>query len=289
MRTLLYMRYNHNMKAIENEVILLPKNDPEAVLIGKICNSLKIPIVVSEQPHGAYLGAEKNIEERIQQVAPGAKKITIIEIPGPEEEKMLKQNGYQVQIIDHHRYPGLDRMHPESSLEQFLRQFSITKEDLQSAGLNPWLVKGVGVIDRSFVWGLTKEGFSDTLKKEVIGYYQRLLREMYGKERQTQEDLAEKLFKSAVEKNGFLVIDNKERPDIAIRDALSFEIAKHKNEPAPLLLISGTMVYVQESDKAKELYEEFGGFMYGGDERCWGKRLESKEEVEKVKEKLHIP
>lgn len=275
------------MKSAEHLVVLLPENDPESLMLGEICLAFQIPSVISRQPHGAYLGAEECLEERIREVNPNAQEIIIIEIPGPNEEKELEKKGLQITIIDHHRYEGLDRMHPKSSLEQFLVYMDIQERDLQEKGFSPMLVKGVAIIDRSFVWGLKAEGYSDTQKQEAIAYYQSFLHKMYGAERKRQEDLAAALYQKRKQQGGFLIIQNT-NPNMNVRDALSFEIAKHHTAPIATIIHSRDMIYVQESDRALELYKKFGGFMYGGEERCWGKQFEGENEREKIEETLGV-
>lgn len=275
------------MKNKDHIVVLLPKNDPESIVIGELCHAFSIPTVVSDQPHGAYLAAEKKIEERVRQANQNVKEIIIIEIPGIEEEEKLRKRGFQVTLIDHHRYEGLDRMHKKSSLEQFIELFDISNEEISHAGFNPMYIKGVAVIDRSFVWGLSKEGFSQDQRKEIIEYYQSFLYKMYGKDRKAQEQLARELYEKRKTDHGFLIIQNT-NPDIGVRDALSFEIAKHYSEPVPTIIYSTKMIYVQESERAKEFYEEFGGFMYGGEDRCWGKHMESKDELQKIASKIGV-
>lgn len=259
------------MKVVERLVVIVPQNDPESLLIGELCQAFGILVLFSDQPHGAVLGAEPDVVARMKATYGQAKHIVIIEIPGIAEEKELEELGYEVSIIDHHRYDGLDRMKPKSSLEQFLDFFEMSDEDLARAGFSPLLVRGVGVIDRSFVWGLS--AYSQEERNQVIDYYQSFLIRLEGEGRVRTEELARQALAGARESNGYLVVKNP-KPGARIRDPLSFEIARRYSEPVPTILYDNEVIYVQESPKAKELYDTFGGFMYGGEERCWGKKTD---------------
>jgi hypothetical protein len=144
---------------------------------------------------------------------------------------------------------------------------------LARSGFSPLLVRGIGVIDRSFVWGLTPDLYTQDQRNQVIDYYQSFLIQLEGEGRARTEELARQALANARESNGFLVVKNP-KPGARIRDPLSFEIARRYPEPVPTILYDNEVIYVQESPKAKELYDTFGGFMYGGDERCWGKKTD---------------
>ena len=261
------------MNDYKDILVILPQNDPESLVIGELCGAFGITCLLSAQPHGAYLGAEPDIVRRIKITKATVSVLVIIEIPGIKEEEMLRNQGYQVDIIDHHRYDGLDRMHTKSSLEQFLEYFAISDEDLARRGFSPLLVRGVGVIDRAFVWGLMTEEYTQEERNQIIDYYQGYSLKLEGEGRKEQEEIARQALAVAHETNGYLVVKNP-KPGARIRDALSFEIARQYEKPQPLVLYDYDVIYVQESPRAKELYENFGGFMYGGDERCWGKKTD---------------
>ncbi len=266
--------YNGCMKDINATVVLLPKNDPESLLICQICEALKIPMLISPQPHGATLYAETNLAERVSQVHASATTLVIIEIPGPTEESELQLKGFTVKVIDHHRYDGLDRMNTKSSLEQFITCFDIKDADLARAGFDPILVKGVGIIDRSFVWGLTPDICDPVTRVRMIDYYLSLSDQLDHGSRKKTEVIAKEALAQAKIEHGFIIVKNP-KPGARIREALSFEIARQYPNPIATLLIDEEVIYVQESSRAKELYEQFGGFMYGGEERCWGKKTDN--------------
>ena len=276
------------MRNLSDTIVLVPKNDPESLLICQLCEALKIPLLVSHQPHGATLHMESNLVERLSQVHASAKKLVIIEIPGPVEESELQLQGFSIIVIDHHRYDGLDRMNAKSSLEQFIVYFDITNIDLARAGFDPELVQGVGVIDRSFVWGLTPDMCDSIMRVRMIDYYLSLSDQLDHGSRKKTEVIAKEALAQAVTENGFIVVKNP-KPGSRIREALSFEIARQYPNPVATLLIDEEVIYVQESARAKEMYEQFGGFMYGGEERCWGKKTENLLVRQDILKTLGIP
>src|SRR5690348_4213283 len=104
-------------------ILVCPKNDEESLQILKIAQAAGFPTVISAQPHGARLYNEPNLIARLKLADPDAQRVAIVEIPGVTVEDELKSIGYEVVIIDHHRYDDLDRMQHLSSLEQFLEVF----------------------------------------------------------------------------------------------------------------------------------------------------------------------
>ena len=125
--------------------LIVPRNDLESVKIGRLAEKLGFDdIRVSDQPFGARL--EKEPPEAFQNIAP---EVWIVEIPGPETEKQLRERNHRVVTIDHHRYGDLDRCNEKSSMEQFadLCGYSLTPEE-----------KLVAINDRAYIWGLIAEG-----------------------------------------------------------------------------------------------------------------------------------
>ena len=138
--------------------LICPNNDPEAYTILKIARKLGIDVMVSEQPHGGRLNREpasafENLKHRV----------AIVETLGPDIEEKLGHQGHEVIIIDNHQYikDGYDRRHPLSSLEQFA--------DLVGYKLSR-LEKGIGIADRSYVYGLLKEGYPKQEIEEIFTY-----------------------------------------------------------------------------------------------------------------------
>ncbi|MEK7183766.1 MAG: hypothetical protein AAB776_03995 [Patescibacteria group bacterium] len=249
-------------------ILLCPKNDEESLLILKIAQAAGYPVVISEQPHGARLYNEPNLISRLKYADLDARRVAIVEMPGPAVEEELRLIGYEVIIIDHHRYEDMDRMQHLSSLEQFLNVYEISDAQLQKLGFDPMLVRGVGMIDRGFVWELKKEGIAKDDQKRIRDYYVDLMRELGSPSAEAVEEA--KRAWEAREQAGDILIVKSRRADVKIREALSFVLADLYEEPPQVLILEGNgRVSLQDSDLAPKLHKAFGGFTFGQD-RCWG-------------------
>ncbi len=256
------------MKNFVHVVLLTPKNDEESLMIGKIARAAGVPMLISEQPHGARLEKEKNLIERIREVNSVARDVYIVEIPGVETETTLRTAGFDVHVIDHHRYDALDRMQDESSLEQFLNIFAIDDARLVELGFDPKIVRGVGMIDRGFLWALRTEVPDKDEQKHIRDYYRTLTMEL-GKDRVAIENAAKAAW-DAREMHGGTIVVRSTTKDIGIRDAISFLVADNFDTPQQVIVIEGERrMFVQESDAVARLFAEYGGFTFGRD-RCWG-------------------
>lgn len=237
-------------------------------MITKIAVAAGIPMVISKQPHGANLSAEPDLGARLQAANQDAKRLVIVEMPGPEVEAALRTSGYELIIIDHHRYTDLDRMRHESSLEQFLAIFNIDDDRLTSLGFDPVLVRGVGLLDRGFVWELAKEGVPKEDAARIRAFYLSLADELNGP-REVERAEALRAWNERTERDGVIIVTSG-REDLALREALSFIVAEHYEAAPELLFVQGKRrLTVQDSDAAPALFARFGGFTFGQD-RCWG-------------------
>lgn len=253
-------------------VLLTPQNDPESLQIVKIAQTASIPLIVSSQGHGARLEREKGLFQRLTSDFPQAKTIVIVEIPGPVIEEELSATGYDVVLIDHHRYDHLNRMQPKSSLEQFLELFSLADNRLHGMGFDPLLVRGVGMVDRGFLHELKKEGLSDDEQRRVRAYYRSLMLELGGK-RAEEEAEALRAWKRRREVDGVILVES-DSAELSIRDAVSFLAAdEYDNQPEVMIYQPKRVVYVQDSSAVPNLHRAFGGFTFGQD-RCWGFALD---------------
>ncbi|MFZ2681630.1 MAG: hypothetical protein WAZ14_00840 [Patescibacteria group bacterium] len=249
-------------------ILLCPKNDEESLQILKVAAAAGIPVVVSEQPHGARLHHEPNVIARLKQADPQATRVVIVEIPGVSVEDELRSIGYEVVIIDHHRYPDLDRMQHLSSLEQFLEVFALSDTKLTELGFDPVLVRGVGMIDRGFVWELSKEGLSKVDQKRIRDHYVELMHEL-GAPSEGAVAEAKRAWDERQQVGELLVVQSK-RADLHIREALSFVLADLYESPPQVLILEGSgRVSLQDSWLAPRFYAKFGGFTFGQD-LCWG-------------------
>jgi hypothetical protein len=191
-----------------------------------------------------------------------------VEIPGPNVEDELRSVGYEVVIIDHHRYDELDRMKHLSSLEQFLQVFELDDARLQALGFDPVLIRGVGMIDRGFVWELKKEGLSKADQKRIRDHYVSLMNEL-GSPAEGSVEEARRAWEAREQVGNVMVVKSK-RADVKIREALSFVLADLYEEPPQVLIFEGNgRISLQDSDQAPKLHETFGGFTFGQD-KCWG-------------------
>ncbi|MBP9828254.1 hypothetical protein KBC55_03830 [Patescibacteria group bacterium] len=254
-------------------VVVCARNDEESLQIIKITEAFKIPCFVSLQPHGARLEKEPDFLQRLADDYSHAKRLVVIEMPGVEMEARLVELGYEVSIIDHHRYPGLDRMKQESSLEQFLSFFAIENVDLERHGFDPLLVRSVGVIDRGFFWELAKEGFSEEDRRKAIAYYL-ALRDELALFNPEAADEARRIFEAREERDGILIFQGAQAR-FRIREELSFLLAEHypDQEPTSIIFERDGKVSVQNTLFANTLSERFGGYQFGKG-LCWGKMLE---------------
>lgn len=275
-----------------NKVIIIPLNDPEAVLIWQLAQALDLAVITSRQGHGASIDKSKGLIAKIKKG--GWQEALIVEMPGVKTEKMLKKNGVKVQILDHHNYEGLKRAFVKgkikpSSLEQFLKMFKLTDKRLKELGFDPMLVKGIGVMDRGFVWQALEEGYSWRDIKKIMDYQDELMREVRDmkaeKEKITQ---AKKVWTGREKWNDFYVLKN--NTTIGIRARLSRLMAYEMKKPTPIILVEPKrhFIYVQETDRAQDLFKKFGGFTFGMGTN-WGYKYdkgEKKPNLEDVKKFL---
>ena len=166
-------------------------------MIRVLADKLKLPVIKSKQLHGAsldkghdYVGEVKN---------GGYRHVIVVEMPGPKAEAQLRKMGVKLDIIDHHHYTGLSRAHGEdgrllpSSLEQFLKMFKVTDQQLKSWGLEPKLVRGIGIQDRGYVWTLQDEGYSKKEIKEVMAFHDSLIAHLHNPKTEARKDRAAKI------------------------------------------------------------------------------------------------
>jgi len=260
---------------LKKTVLVIPANDAEAVMILRLAQAMKLPTIISQQPHGASLDREPKIIQQIKDC--GAERIIVVEMPGVKTEKKLSDLGLEIVIIDHHHYQGLDRAcHPKtkkslpSSLEQFLKFFKITDSYLKKLGFDPRLVRGIGIIDRGFVWALQKENYSATEIKKIIAYQKKLMRPFVDlKEEKKYEQAAHEAWKRRKVWQEFSIVVDKTKK--GLRPFLSLLFVKKFKRRTPLILderVRG-VIYVQGSPKTKKLFDKFGGFTFG-EEMNWG-------------------
>ena len=260
----------------EHVVLLIPQNDAEAVQIIRMSKKLGIQTLVSDKPHGARLEHEPDLVERLRET--GKDEVVIVEIPGPEAEQQLRDVGFTVHVIDHHRYEKLDRMSNAetgeplpSSLEQFLSLFDIDDAELTQHGFDARLVRGVGAMDRGFIWALQRDGFTEEEVKRISREVRDLSKEARGDELMgLNEEAAKRAWEERTQVAEFVWV-NSDEPRAEIRPVVSLMAAEQFGKPTPMIITSrgGLLIYVQETPKSLELFKKFGGFTFGQD-TCWG-------------------
>lgn len=254
-------------------IIISPKNDVESLTIVALAEALHIPCIVSKQPHGATLDAEPNLIDRIRVANPVAHDIVIVEMPNVSTEDKLRELGFEVHIVDHHRYESLDRMKKESSLEQVRALFDMDDTTLAVAGFDPVLIRGVGLIDKGFVWELAKENVPEADRKRMIAYY-REQGMVLDPNRRAEETAANTAWKNRKDIDGVIVVTSEEH-DMSIRDAVSFLVAEEFSQPPVVIVYQPQrIIYVQDTPTALTLQQTFGGFTFGQN-LCWGKPIDA--------------
>jgi hypothetical protein len=257
-------------------VLVVPPNDAEAILIYEIAKRMNIQVIRSAQPHGATLDKEPDIVPLVRDG--GWTRAVVVEMPGPKAEARLRGLGVDVTVIDHHHYTGLNRAHDAdgaplpSSLEQFLALFGVTDAKLRSFGYSPRAARGIGVMDRGFIWALREEGYRPRDVDAVLELRHDLLSRhgMLHDERRRMS-AARKAWNARKEWEGYQVVTN----DTAtgVREGVSFIVALEVKKPMPIIFVEKKLglLYAQETDRAMELFRAFGGFTFGLDKN-WGYR-----------------
>ena len=256
---------------ISTTVLVCPRNDEESLQILRLAEAHGVSVLVSTQPHGARLEKEPNLLPRILEENPNVSQVVVVEIPGPRVEEELQGEGLTVTIIDHHRYDDLDRMQEKSSLEQFCELFELTDEKLEALGFDPVMIASVAAIDRGFLWELDRLNLTQEERAAGIAYYKSLSHELNADRYEREEAAAREVWEGRRMEQGILILESHD-DSLSIRNALSFLVAEaYPKHPPETIVVQGTRrVYVQESSKAKALFDQFGGFTFGRDQ-CWGK------------------
>lgn len=263
---------------LSETLLILPPNDAEAMLIKKLAEAIELPMLLSKQKHGASLDVEKDVVALVKKSK--CKRVVIVEMPGKKTEAKLRKLGVELMIIDHHHYTGLDRAHGtngkllSSSLEQFLKMFRLTDTRLKKLGFDPRLVRGIGILDRGFVWALLDEGYSKKEVNAVLKFHDDLIAPLQNPKLETQKDRwMVEAWNKRVKWNEYFIVETKK--DFSLRPRLSRLVAVEFGKPTSLIMIEHKrkLIYVQESKHAMKLFETFGGFTFGLDHN-WGYRNE---------------
>lgn len=273
---------------LSKSLLLIPPNDAEAILIAKLADAIGLPLLISNQQHGATLDLEPSIVARIKKT--GCEEVIVVELPGTKTEEKIKKLGVKLTIIDHHHYTGLDRAHAingkllPSSLEQFLKMFRLTDARLLKMGFDPRLVRGIGILDRGFVWALLEEGYSKKEMKTVLAFMDELITPLHNpKTEARKQKIVEAAWRKRKEWNGYFIVETD--ADLSLRPRVSRIVAVEIGKPMSLIVIERKrkLIYVQESKHAMKLFHTFGGFTFGLDHN-WGYKNEKGKNVVGLRE-----
>ncbi|MBU4348492.1 hypothetical protein KJ671_03285 [Patescibacteria group bacterium] len=273
---------------IRSKVVLLcPDNDSESHIILQLAEKAGISTIRSKQPHGANLSLETNLESKLAHLK--KQEIWIVETPGVEKEKELKDKGINVKIIDHHTYKDLDRLTDLesgdiklSSLEQFLAMAKIDDEEIQNWGFNPKTIRGIGIMDAKYVRGLREAEYSEEEINRVLKLQQEIEKEIRPNFDKLLK-LAEKDWENRIERSDYLIINSIHGGDM--RHAISKISIIHNMDTVPMIINieNGEKICVQnvELKIIEKLKKEIKGKTYTfGSGRCWG--VDNKDQDKKV-------
>jgi len=262
----------------QRTTLICPDNDAEAHMILHLAERMGMSTLRSTQKHGAKLGQEPDLVERI--AATGKGEVWIVEMPGPELEAQLRERKLNVNVIDHHTYGPLNRavdaatgVHNQSSLEQFLVMAGITDEELVGWGYDPKTVRGVGIFDDRFAQGLRDAGYSVAEIAKVIDQITTFSQELNPNLAQVKE-FAEKDWAAREEWQGYLLV--RSTAPVDVRGAIGFLAIREGLDTVPIIVSAcgGKKLYVHEitSEVLGRLQKQIpteNTFTFGGT-RCWG-------------------
>ncbi len=258
-----------------NTLLIVPPNDEEAYLIAELGERKGYRVHRSSQPHGARLDREPHLLSVVKES--GADTVMIVEMPGVEIEEKIRAMGKHLVIIDHHNYADVERAYaPDgstlpSSLEQFLSYAGIEDVHLRRFGYEPDLVRGVGLWDAGYIWGVMEAGYSKERALEVAAFKDELAEKVGAAEADpVNQREAKRAFEDREKFEDYFVVVSA-HPTARIRSSLSrlFAFTYWKPIPAIISERGGERLYVQETDRALDLFHRFGGFTFGTD-RNWG-------------------
>lgn len=271
---------------LRTTVLIVPPNDAEALLIAELAEKIGLPLIRSTQLHGASL--DQGTHDYVRMVKEGGyQTVVVVEMPGIKAEAKLKKMGLKLILIDHHNYTSLDRAHDPktgklllSSLEQFLKLFNISDIRLKQFGYDPRTVKGIGVMDRGYVWALKDEGYSKKELKLVLDFEEKLMSAITNPVTEARkQQAAYNAWLRRTPWHTFLIIES--AANVQLRALVSKIIALEVGKPTALIVVERArrLIYVQESAYANGLMKRFGGFTFGLD-RNWGyQNAEGKKKV----------
>lgn len=266
-------------------VLVCPDNDLESRTILRLAYKLGMHVIRSMQNKGATLQKEPGgVVDLIN--ATQAEHVWIVEIPGVEIEEQLRANGLNVVVIDHHDYGMLLRSRASdgsrlpSSLEQFLQLAGIDDELMVQWGLNPRIVRGIGILDALFVRGLREADYSQGVINIILDLSARYARARavtseYGIEGwDRQQSVGKDAWKNRELVDGVIVVTSDS--DIPIRGVVSYLSIYDGLDEHPMAISScgGSRVYLlnvepETADKVRHHFADARSYTFGSG-RCVG-------------------
>lgn len=244
-----------------NTTIICPCNDGESHLIIEIARRLSFDVRISKQGWGAVLSQEPD-----GTFADLKKHVIIIEMPGVQKEKELKDKGHSLFVIDHHKYQDIDRSFCVSSLEQFACLISYT--------LSRWEM-GIALNDRGYIPALRKNGYSE----EEIFKIRQFDLEVQGYKTEYFETIKKDYLKGYTSGKDLYVVETHCEKTSYLSDLHFLENEKRKSRMDLVVFVTGSEKKIKEINfygspvRVKALQKRFGGYS-GGDEKVsmfWGK------------------
>jgi hypothetical protein len=272
------MEREKSLERRKNTVLVCPDNDPESRMIQLIAEKMGMSLISSKQAHGAKLDREEHILDRVAESKKS--EVWIVEIPGPEIEQVMKEHGLTVHIIDHHAYGKLDRATDQetrqlknSSLEQFIDEAQVTDEELRAWGLDPKIVKGLGILDGRFAQGLRDEKYTQEEIAKVVDLSTEFSKQITP-DFEVIAKSAEDVWRKREDWNGYFLV--KSDFPLDIRGAIGYRALREGLDCVPAIISSssGKKLYLQNADPViiKQLQKRISSsqsFTFGTG-KCWG-------------------
>ena len=259
-------------------LLVCPDNDPESRMLQDLARRMDMAVLSSKQMHGATLEKEEDFMVRVAAAHKG--EVWIVEMPGPELEEQLREQGQSVHVIDHHTYGTLDRANDpktgerrRSSLEQFLDEAGLTDEEIQQWGYDPKTVRGLGIFDDRFAQGLRDAGYTQQEIAAVVDLGTKLSREMNPVFDEIAQ-AAELDWDHREDWNGYILVRSEFKRDV--RGAISHRTIREGVDTQPLIVSScgGRKIFIHNLapaliDRLKTEIPSQDTFTFGAG-RCWG-------------------
>ena len=258
--------------------LICPINDGESKTILTIAKRLSIDVRISKQGWGARL--DKEPKENLHHLK---KVLFIVEMPSPEFEEKLRQDGHILEIIDHHAMYNLDRTNKLSSLEQFAELVGYQLSRFE---------KAVALNDRGYIYAMRDAGYTLEEIKKVRAYDLQAQAESQQIAWEHIRKISVQAKQEAELKHGILIAYLPSTFNMYLLDLVLLE---KPDTIIDLLIITklddGTIPLVQffgRKELVQHLYAALGGFMGGArdDSGFWG--LKEHISLEKIFHVLYI-